>query len=167
MIARRNLQFQWLAVGSIHSFLAIKQNSLRPEVHHKKTSPSSTAGIPGRDNVGNARGCRCSSYWPDFQSWWSRDIGMGRLKSKRAMDPVTAGTQMVQHQVSLSLKYMSRVTCISGGRVFLIPYIVSLRASEPVQRALTDTGLQLSSHLVLQQRTKAYFNRSLFRDYAQ
>jgi hypothetical protein len=35
-VTRRNLQFQLLAIGLIHSFLAIKLNSLRPEVHHKR-----------------------------------------------------------------------------------------------------------------------------------
>jgi hypothetical protein len=83
------------------------------------------------------------------------------------MVPVTTGTQMVHHRVSLSLKHLSRVTCISAGGVYHTSYIVSLRDSGPAQQVLTDTGLQLGEHLILQQLTKAYFNGLFFRDYTQ
>jgi hypothetical protein len=88
-------------------------------------------------------------------------------KMKKVAVPSTSGTQTIHHRVSRDLKHFSIITCISAGGTCLAPYIVSSQASRPVEEALTDQGLQLGRHFILQQRAKAYMNDPLFTDYIQ
>ena len=86
-------------------------------------------------------------------------------KSKRVVVPITAEGQTVHHGVSRSLKHLSIVTCISAGGQCLTPYMVTSQASQPVRHRLSATGLQIGTHLILQQRNKPYINSELFVDY--
>jgi hypothetical protein len=83
-------------------------------------------------------------------------------KPKKVVVPITVAAHNIHHRISQNVKHISIVTCISEGGACLTPYVVTVKDSVALHRALEATGMQIGKHVILKHRAKPCVNSDLF-----
>jgi hypothetical protein len=86
-------------------------------------------------------------------------------KTKIVVVPGTMPGQMIHHEISRTVKYISVIACISAAGELLTPYIITLQASTSVQERLKEESVRFGTDFVLRSNPSPSINAEIFFDY--